>query len=577
MDIMMQAKVTKAVAAHTENAYSQAYNAGKLYVVLSIETSKKGVASLGKETLERLQREFFALDIKNLETIKKAVEEVIKDLPEDSIYNISLATPVEETLYIVTAGTASVVLIRNGSSHIIAKGEGGISAFSGIIFPGDIIALVTPSMLKKIPFSEFIKSLSLPFDEISENLAPNLIENVTGAEAALVISIPGEVSSSVSSIPEDEMMQEEAASHEKKKISLPRISIPQINIGKFRHLSRKQMAFLAAGILVLLLIGGIFFEQMNRSNNEREARLQEILGENKQAFEDAQAILSLNRSLAVEELTAIQQDIESELASFPEGSSQYKTLQEFLKKVTDIIGGGGGTAAEPTLFFEENPVEHMTFKGGKVVGIGDDTVNIISTEGTLEDDYDIGVSGKVSANDDNVYVLAKGAITRINKSNGQDTEIIEGLSNVNSFDVFGNNVYVLTNTILRFRANNFDEGNYLAENVTLEGPTSMSIDSSIWVIDNGKIRKFTRGEEEGFSVSGDLPLSESAIIYTDEEYDNLYILDPGKRFIAIIDKEGTPVKNLELTKIPNVTSFAVNEEDSKIYLVSEEKIYSVDF
>lgn len=586
MDITANAKVSKAVAVHTEHTYAQSYNAGKLYITLCLSSSEKNIAALGKETLERLQREFFALDIKDLETIKKAVNSVISELSEDIRYEIILATTVENILYIITAGKSSGILLRNNASYVIAQGQDKqVLGFSGNLMSKDVIGLVTSDFLKIVPLTEFINVLSMKNDEMSENLAPHLIERATGGEAALIISLsktaPEDVITSSEKTNKEEPIPVEAKGEIQDRLQfLKNIHIPKINISTLKNLSRKKMALIFAGLLIIILAGGIFIENIQRANSEREEKLQTILKSNTQAFEDATAILSLNRSLAVEELKAVRDEVEKELNNFPNGSSQHATLQEFLDKVNKIISGGGGTAASLNLFYEGNSSlkpEYVTYKGGALIASTTNTIQILKTDGKKDDDFKAPSAGPVSANENSVFLLSNSGIYKILKSNGKISEIIKDISGIKSFDIFGENVYILTNTILKFKANNYDEEKYLTDPVTFKNPTSMAIDSSIWVLDEGKIRKFTKGKEEGFSLREDLPLSSSAIIYTDEDYKNLYVLDPQKKFIAIVDKEGNLVKNLELTKAQKITSFTANEKDSKIYVTSDGNIYSIDF
>lgn len=582
MDITAQAKISKAVATHSEHAYAQAYNAGKLYIVLSV-TSEKGVSTLGKETLERLQREFFALDVKNLNTIKTSVETVVKELPQDTNYTIALATSVEETLYIITAGEASALLLRDFHSSIIANGKPHeVSGFSGNLKAEDTIILLTNEFLKVVSLSQLLQIVTKTPEEISEHLAPSLIQGTTGKEAALILSLAKTPESTLpeSSSEEIEIKTDVKEEPAKKTFPLPSITLPKVGLQTIKNLSRKQLAMVLAGILTLVLLGGIFLEQMNKTNNERETRLSEILNKNEQAFEDATAILSLNRSLAVEELKAVKDEVEKELNNFPEGSNQRAKLQDFLNKVNEIIVGGGGTAASLNLFYEGNSSlkpEYVTYKGGALIASTTNTIQILKTDGKKDNDFKAPSAGPVSANENSVFLLSNSGIYKILKTNGKISEIIKDISGIKSFDIFGENVYILTNTILKFKANNYDEEKYLTDPVTFKNPTSMAIDSSIWVLDEGKIRKFTKGKEEGFSLREDLPLSSSAIIYTDEDYKNLYVLDPQKKFIAIVDKEGNLVKNLELTKAQKITSFTANEKDSKIYVTSDGNIYSIDF
>ena len=58
---------SKIVATPTLNSWSQAYNAGKLFAVLSLEKTKdpseiESLNMLGKDLLERLEQEFFVIE-----------------------------------------------------------------------------------------------------------------------------------------------------------------------------------------------------------------------------------------------------------------------------------------------------------------------------------------------------------------------------------------------------------------------------------------------------------------------------------------------------------------------------------
>ena len=68
----------------SQSSWSQAYNAGKLFAVLSLEKEIEEVPEkdylniLGKELLETLEQEFFTLEVKDLESIKNLYRQQLK-------------------------------------------------------------------------------------------------------------------------------------------------------------------------------------------------------------------------------------------------------------------------------------------------------------------------------------------------------------------------------------------------------------------------------------------------------------------------------------------------------------------
>ena len=60
----------------------------------------------------------------------------------------------------------------------------------------------------------------------------------------------------------------------------------------------------------------------------------------------------------------------------------------------------------------------------------------------------------------------------------------------------------------------------------------MTIDASVWILDSGKVRKFTKGKEDSFTVSGlTKDIGPSSQITTGIDYSNIYILDPSNNRI----------------------------------------------
>jgi hypothetical protein len=162
-------------------------------------------------------------------------------------------------------------------------------------------------------------------------------------------------------------------------------------------------------------------------------------------------------------------------------------------------------------------------------------------------------------------------------NSGSTKTIIEDAGNTISIDVFGANVYGLSDTVDKYSGSDYSKSDYFKEDIDLDNPSGMAIDGSIWIVDSGKIRKFTRGTEDSFNVSGlTKDLSQNSQIFTAIDYSNIYLLDKDSNRIISISKGGE-VKNQYVSKeLASASSFAVDEEGNKIYVVISGKLYSFD-
>ena len=109
------------------------------------------------------------------------------------------------------------------------------------------------------------------------------------------------------------------------------------------------------------------------------------------------------------------------------------------------------------------------------------------------------------------------------------------------------------------------------------GAKGMSIDGSIWMVktlnSKSEILKYTRGVKDSFSISGlDTELGQNSVVYTSDEVEKLYVLDPEKERIVILDKTGKYESQLKNELLKGATDLVVSEEEV-IYVAVGSKIY----
>lgn len=115
--------------------------------------------------------------------------------------------------------------------------------------------------------------------------------------------------------------------------------------------------------------------------------------------------------------------------------------------------------------------------------------------------------------------------------------------------------------------------------VDLSDTVSMAIDGDILVLkENGKIIKFTGGEQMPFDITGlDPSLDKPTELYTYNDMDGIYIIEPTNRRVVVLNKQGTFRAQYTSDKWQNPTSMVIDETKKTIYVLDNNKIYSFNF
>ena len=122
-----------------------------------------------------------------------------------------------------------------------------------------------------------------------------------------------------------------------------------------------------------------------------------------------------------------------------------------------------------------------------------------------------------------------------------------------------------------------------AGSIDLSDATSITIDGSIYLLKkDGTILKFTQGTQESYTLKG-IPepystLADPTQIYTKENLDYLFILDPGNKRILQFKKEsGEYIKQFVGEELDKIDSFEINDKIKTIYILADNKIFTVNY
>lgn len=186
-----------------------------------------------------------------------------------------------------------------------------------------------------------------------------------------------------------------------------------------------------------------------------------------------------------------------------------------------------------------------------------------------------------------IYLLTGRGILEFDKETKREKLVVEAEEDwVEIIDLraFGGNLYLLDRQGEIWKYPGIEAG-FGAYRLWLKGEKpdfsdaiGMSIDGSVWVLKaDGTILKYTQGGRDHFAISGlDRSFNNPVAIFTDDDQENLYILDKGNSRVVVINKSGEYHSQYLWSGIVDVTGLIASEEEKKIFLLSGNKIYQIE-
>jgi hypothetical protein len=430
---------SKIVATPTLSSWSQAYNAGKLFAVLSLEKIKdipeiESLNMFGKDLLERLEQEFFAIENKDLESIKKAISAIFANPIEGVNISFAAGVLVKDILYLFGLGNSKVFIKRSGSLGLALDTQdttsANITSSSGFLKEGDLIVLTTDAFSQIITQDDLDLNLNdAEPSEITESLAPKIHKSENGKISAIIIKYkspqmpetPIETDEiEQTPLPQEPEAQTENVDQQEKSDNLFAKFILQIKskIGKpnFRLKLTKKLFLALAIAIVGILIFSIVLGIREQNNAKIRALFTQIYPQAQKKYEDGQSLLDLNKNLARDSLQAAEKILKDNLAQFPAKSKENLQVQDLLKKidsglaqVSPIDKSGLDRSKLSVIVANGSGVEGTAGKGATI--LKDFGYNVVSTENADNFNYQ-GVTIKVKDAQSNFANLLKQDLSR---------------------------------------------------------------------------------------------------------------------------------------------------------------------
>jgi len=597
----------KIVATPTLSSWSQAYNAGSLFIVLSLscddEELQKELPQKGKQILNNLEAEFFGLEEKNFDTIKKAITASLLDLNEEVLLSLSLTYCKEDALYCFIIGNGRITLKRSDKIGIILEELSAtsreIKSSSGYLETDDLILIQTSQFAESVPAKTILEALenTLPND-IAETISPSVHGGSEGGASAIVLSYKG-----VSRTLDEEIIEKEDVENIPSKSpdlttpptpfpinqppdltkDVPVHSVPEqreetneefteeTNSPSFmdslksrlphlpnRRLPRQKKLLLGVALLLIgILVVSIFVVQRHSQSNSEHALFVQIYDSAKKDYDEGEGLLSLNKALALDDYKSAKTTLDGASGKFKAGSGDAQKIAELTAKVDARLAelGGSSTPSVTEADAASAPVLKALLDDSTLLGATeeDDTVYTLSSKSIQSD------SKELVKNDDN-------------------------WQNAKALGTFSGNFYVLDpkEGLIKFvpAGDDYAASTYFkGDSPSLTNAVSLAIDSSIYILfSDGSIQKYTKGTKDSFTLTGlTKSFSSPKSIYTSAEIENLYVLDANNSRIVSLDKSGTFISEYTSEILKNAKAITVSDDGKTAYILSGNKIYKLSF
>lgn len=369
------------------------------------------------------------------------------------------------------------------------------------------------------------------------------------------------------------------------------------NIFSLVFASPKKRVLTIAIILSLILVSSIVYNTYSKkSQPETNAKIN--LDKTTQKIEEGEGLVDLNNLRSRELLLEAKTTLTPLVENYNIGSKERLEIENLLARIDKayLSAVKATRVDDPSLFLDltvvkENALaQHLALYESSMAVLDTQNPTVITVETKTQATKIAGGGSNLNSPRliaiyaKSVFTLSPGGLIKIDTSNNKQTTALKELTSVGEVRdmvAFAGNIYLLDNQGNIWRITAADSGysspkSYLTGSPISGTVSSMAIDGSIWVLVDNRVRKYTRGQEEEFTLTGfDTPPQEATAIYTDSKSDNLYLLDKGEMRILVFDKDGVYQSQYLSNIIPSVSDMVVSEAQKKIYLVSANLIYEI--
>jgi len=587
---------------------------GQLTAVLAFKAKKENieVTSFGTEIIQRLQEIYYSNQSESIlkklsQTIESLAAEFIETVELDIVMTVLWEKSGEVLLYAGRSSKGQVFLKRGEQIVPLLTSEAEeLMVVSGKLEKNDTIMLGTAQLFRILPKESLESALDQATAEaVVENLAPLVHgqEKNSRTAGAIIREEKKEEEMVEEKVEEKEpVLKSEKEQRLKKWMGSIKERLGNKGVGvRLRTEGKKKSRAIIVIVLLIVFSVSLVLAGRKRQLSKRQEQYEQLIDEVKYKYEEGVNLTELNPLRAKSLLKEAQELLETEEAKeLKLSGSQKKAIEELKKQVEESLSQiQREYVVEDADEWFDFDLTKEGFRGrswdneeNKLMVIGEDgsmlslnletkASEIVISGSEVEGLEKVGMIGKraFGVDDDQVVVVevSDGKVVQ---------ELEEEWGEVKGVRGFSSNLYVLQATkegqIWRYLG--LDSGlsskkAYLkGDKYDLSEAIDMTIDGSVWVLfSDGTIAKYIRGIKDPFVIAGlDKGWGEVVKIFTDAEQENLYILDRQNTRVTVIAKNGEYQSQYDWPGIAGVKDLMVNEELGKIFLLTGEKVFTIE-
>jgi len=596
--------------------------------VISLSELTEGeVVTAGREIISRLHEEYYGhLEEKAIDQLKKALTQILEETKKEARVEIEAVALVGETIYFAIAGKGKVLVQREGKMATILLGEKEkVEVASGRVVSGDVFLLGSQKFFSLLAEGAIKAALSADLaSEAAESLTPMIHgKKEDGRAAAAVLKLKGLVEEKPKAVlPSEEKLPEEKPTFERQRfkvdvkqkltdLSKQGVRLSQLLLFKVEKKLKRRAIYLAkedkekkrprktlmsvAAILLVLLVVSVVLGVRQRGRQQESGGQAAILRQAQTKKGEGDALIDLN-PIRARQLLVEARDLINEISN-EEATQAVLDFKAELEESLSLVMREH--EVEPTSYFDLVFIkdgakgDDLAISGGKIIIFDKKKQAIYSLEITTKQQQllaggeSLADGQQVATFLPKVYLLTERGILEFDKETKREKLVIEAdeeWGEIIDLRAFGGNLYLLDKDgeIWKYPGIEGGFGAYRrwlkGEEPDFSNAVGMSIDGSVWVLKaNGTILKFTQGGRDPFTISGlDQPFNNPTAIFTDDDQENLYIVDKGNSRVVVIDKSGEYHSQYLWQGMGDIVGLVASEEEKKILLLSGNQIFAIE-
>ncbi|GEM_PF-3476282 len=618
-----------------KNLNLDAPGAGFLVVAMDIA----GVGNLppiGKDLFGELEIAYVSQIQKGyLVAVKEALSHTLdflgSELPDGGL-SISMGVVVDGVIYLGTVGKAQVFLKRKDSfNKVLGYDEGAkeeqvlaqnlIKAASGFWQEDDVYVFASGNFATHAKLMEFVGD-SLTKNRSLNDAAEELTAQVGQREgdqslAAVVVRVgakkvvPGAVELVVPVV-ESGLINSIWDKVPKFSLSLPlsifssltflkkkaegEVSSPRYLPDPAARDKRKRQIIAIVSVLVLILGISIIYTRVQSRNLENQKRVETVLSEAQIIYNQAvasqnqtekrvlleEANRKIDQAKKLDKNNAKVKELNTKIAQAISDSLQVKNLAslEIFYDLNIIKNGAAGLKMD----FDDGEISVLDSSNGSIysVGVANKSGVIIGGGDQVKGAQSMGLSlGRTFSFKDGTGVVKT---SQADKKSELVTVPDSEWGQVAAISAYGSNFYLIDkgkNTIWKYTPtseNSYSKAAFGPTGLSFERAIASSVDGAIWILgSDGTLQKVVKDGSNAYRIVGlDKDLGDKLEFYTDENAEDLYILDPSNSRILVVGKDGQYKKQYVSKDLGSVVDLVVDEKTKIVYLLDGSKIRKFD-